>query len=112
MDEPISERSETVDIMIYALAHAILRATDAVAEGHQSEETLPTAPDLARELGFKLDKAKKKLRWLKQQALLQVVGMSPKRYRIDRYAWDALDPEHPLLCEPPVSNGNHSQGTR
>ncbi len=66
------------------------------------EECLPTAPDLARHLNLKLDKMKKKLKWLLQTGLLEAVSYTPKRYRLDMYHMSRLahQPSISFLFEP------------
>jgi len=81
--------------MLACLACAIDQATERVVVGQLLQEELPTAAFLARELGFKLDKVKKKLKFLNQAGLIQSVSMSPKRYQFDRYALSRLAKDHP-----------------
>ncbi len=85
------------------LAQEILHATERLNTGDCLEDDLPTAADIARKCNYRLEAVKKKLRILKEEGLIQVVGMTPKRYRFNYWALKSLDPSsplHELLCEP------------
>lgn len=61
------------------------------ADAEQTEERLPTAPDIARVLGYRSDYVKKRLKTLKTLDLVHPLGMSPKRYRFNAYGVQFLD---------------------
>jgi hypothetical protein len=85
------------------LAVAIFEATERFCLGDCLEEEMPTAADLARQYHYRLETVKKKLRVLKEQALIQPISMTPKRYRFNQWALRSLDADHPfhaLFCEP------------
>jgi len=86
-----------------SLAGEILAATERMNAGDALEDDLPTAADLARKLGYRLETVKKKLRVLKEEGLIQPVSMTPKRYRFNFWALKSLDEAHvlhSLFCEP------------
>lgn len=76
--------------------------TASIKQGVQ-EDCLPTAAELARNNGFRLESVKKKLKLLKAAELILPVGMMPKRYRFNTWMFEALKSDHPwypLFCEP------------
>jgi hypothetical protein len=82
--------------LLAALVGEITAATDRFGAGECLEEDLPTAPILAHRVNERLETVKKKLRLLKAHDVIQVVGMTPKRYRLNRWAAKSLDTDHPL----------------
>lgn len=85
------------------LTGKILAASDCLHSGECLEEALPTAADLARQLNFRLENVKKKLKVLKEQGLIQPISVTPKRYRFNRWALKSVNeasPLYALFCEP------------
>ncbi|WP_373532821.1 hypothetical protein [Vampirovibrio sp.] len=85
------------------LAAEIVAGTALYQADETFEDVLPTAADLARKLNYRLETVKKKLRVLKDHHLIQSVGMTPKRYRFNRWALKELEPDSPLFelfCDP------------
>lgn len=78
------------------LAREIWEATERFYAEELGEEALPTSAELARKFNYRLDTVKKKLRVLKEADLVHSLGMTPKRYRFNRWALKSLDPAHPL----------------
>lgn len=64
----------------------------------------PTAPELARETGLKLDVVKKKLKQLLANSLVEAISYTPKRYRLNSY-YIAHHPEEPA-CLPFTDEGS------
>jgi hypothetical protein len=82
--------------MLSLLAREIKAATERLEEGECLEDDLPTSADLARQLNYKLDAVKKKLKLLKETGLIQPTSMTPKRYRFNAWAFKSLDESDPL----------------
>jgi predicted ArsR family transcriptional regulator len=82
--------------MLSQLAREILAATERLGEGGCLEDDLPTAADLARQLNYRVDAVKKKLRLLKEAGLIQPTSMTPKRYRFNQWALKSMDADHPF----------------
>ncbi len=85
------------------LAGEILAGTERYQSGELLEDDLPTAADLARLFNYRLETVKKKLRVLKDHALIQPISMTPKRYRFNRWALNDLEAGSllfELFCEP------------
>lgn len=83
------------DDICIQLAVEIYHRTQAVVSGQTEADSLPTAADLARVFGLKLDKAKKRIQSLRLDGLVQPIGMSPKRYRFDTFWLRDLTEESP-----------------
>lgn len=89
--------------LIGRLAAEILSATESFGAGECLEEDLPTAADLARKLGFRLENVKKKLRLLKEGDLIHPITVQPKRYRFNRWALREMEESsqlYALFCDP------------
>jgi transcription initiation factor IIE alpha subunit len=71
------------------------------------EEDLPTAASLARELDLRLDEVKKRLTTLREEDLVQSIGVNPKRYRINVWRLKALEKvdDYPFayILYPPIT---------
>lgn len=89
-------RSLSHEELLTALVGEIVTATERLGAGECLEEDLPTAPILAHRFNERLETVKKKLRLLKMHDVIQVVGMTPKRYRFNRWVAKSLDANHPL----------------
>jgi transcription initiation factor IIE alpha subunit len=82
--------------MLSLLAREIKAATERLEDGECLEDDLPTSADLARQLNYRLDAVKKKLKMLKESGLIQPTSMTPKRYRFNAWAYKSLDDDDPL----------------
>lgn len=94
------------------LTGEIRAATLLLDESDCMSEALPTAAELARKLNYRLDTVKKKLKVLKDEGLIQSVGMTPKRYRFNAWALRSLPPEHllyTLLADTDGSEGEEPE---
>lgn len=83
------------EALLTVLVGEIRAATERLGDGGQ-EEDLPTSASLARALDLRLENVKKKLRILKENEIIQVVGITPKRYRFNPWILKTMDDEHPL----------------
>jgi hypothetical protein len=85
------------------LGQLLIDIYKATAKAGNQADQLPTAADLARKHGFRLEAVKKKLKHLKSEQLIQPIGMTPKRYRFNHWEFALLQDDHPLypiFCEP------------
>lgn len=106
MTMPTPELSERDQQMAHQLVVAVLELSGQCDWSLAPAETcLPTAPELARHLNMKLDKLKKKLKWLLSAGVLESVSYAPKRYRLDVYRLRhrESDPEVAFLIHPDSS---------
>lgn len=87
----------------YRILREIIAATEQAAQDTLPEDVLPTAADIARHLKLRVEFVKKRLLPLKDAELIQPVGMNPKRYRFNTFAFNHLTPDDSLyevFCEP------------
>lgn len=84
------------DSLLLALADYVLNATKNLPD-YQSDDVLPTAKDLAKQLGVKPEKIKGRLTKLRMMGLIQVIGANPKRFKFDCYELERLKEDHPLF---------------
>ncbi len=76
------------------IAYEIMKTTDQVIAEDLSEDELLSAPELAKRLGMKLDKLKRKLKLLQKEDLIQPIRLSPKRYRFNHFTFERLSETH------------------
>ncbi len=74
----------TIEIRV-KLLRQIRTVTEMVDNGMAESEALPTSADLARLFRLNHDTVKKHLKYLKDLALIRIMGMSPKHYKFDAY---------------------------
>jgi len=77
--------------ILYFLFQKILVASQQALDEELLEEELPTAASLARELDLRLEEIKKRLQTLKDEDLIQAVGVNPKRYRTNVWRLRTLE---------------------
>jgi hypothetical protein len=83
------------EALLTVLVGKIRAATERLGDGG-AEEDLPTSASLARALDLRLENVKKKLRILKENEIIQVVGITPKRYRFNPWILKTMDDDHPF----------------
>lgn len=88
--ENMTETADSIDFRLERIISEIFKATEEVILGDREKETLPSAAELARHLGYRLETVKKKIRFLRDTGWVQSVGVSPKRYRFDIYRLSTL----------------------
>jgi len=79
--------------ILYFLFQKIHSTSQQVLNEEILEEELPTAASLARELDLRLEEIKKRLQTLKDEDLIQTVGVTPKRYRTNVWRLKTLEKE-------------------
>jgi len=77
--------------ILYFLFQKIHSTSQQVLNEEILEEDLPTAASLARELDLRLEEIKKRLQTLKDEDLIQAVGINPKRYRTNVWRLKTLE---------------------
>lgn len=82
--------------LLHLVARFVLEATESFQAGDLSQDDLPSAADVARALGLDTDVVKKKLKILKEDELVQAISVTPKRYRFNFYAFNALEEDSEL----------------
>jgi transcription initiation factor IIE alpha subunit len=78
---------------LVALFRKIQNASQSLLAEELTEEELPTAASLAREMNIRLEEVKKRLQTLRDEDLVQALGLNPKRYRLNAWQVKAAQKE-------------------
>jgi|SRR6478609_1507238 len=79
--------------ILYFLFQKIHSSSQQVLNEEILEEELPTAASLAREMDLRLEEIKKRLQTLKDEDLIQTLGVTPKRYRTNAWRLKSIEKE-------------------
>jgi hypothetical protein len=85
-----------IDQTCLQIAARLYQLTLVAGEGDFADERLPTAMELSKDMGFKLEMVKKRLRNLVHLDLAQIATYTPKRYRFNLYTLRHLSPDDEL----------------
>lgn len=91
--------------LLKSLLEHIREETERVQTEELPEDELPTSAGMARKLDERQENVKKKLKLLKEQDLIHVLGVTPKHYRFNPWGLKALERDeqndlHFLLASP------------